>query len=224
MKKILLCVIFIGITYSQSTGMFANPGESLIGIEGQYDSEDIEGGSATTTSVGGSYVLNGNLEIVVSYDMGEFKNDDNSDFDFNVDGLSYGGYYHMKENETYPLNVKIGGFYGDAKASADWLDDAGAEIKSNATAFDGGVYKNIYQKDSMTIMGFFNFHSIATEVTTEIEENAYYYASSNTETDDYNSTRIGLAIRNGNLFIEPSIGRNDDESSFNVSFGYLLPQ
>ena len=211
MKKILLCVIFIGITYSQSTGMFANPGESLIGIEGQYDSEDIEGGSAITTSVGGSYVLNGNLEIGVSYDMGEFKNDDNSDFDFNVDGLSYGGYYHMKENETFPLSIKIGGFYGDAKASADWLDDAGAEIKSNATAFGGGVYKNIYQKDSMTIMGFFNFHSIVTEVTTEIEENAYYYASSNTETDDYNSTRIGLAIRNGNLFIEPSIGRNDDE-------------
>ena len=224
MKKILLCVIFIGITYSQSTGMFANPGESLIGIEGQYDSEDIEGGSSTTTSVGGSYVLNGNLEIGVSYDMGEFKNDDNSDFDFNVDGLTYGGYYHMKENETLPLSVKIGGFYGDAKASADWLDDAGAEIKSNATAFGGGVYKNIYQKDSMTIKGFFNFHSIVTEVTTEIEESAYFYASSNTETDDYNSTRIGLAIRNGNLFIEPSIGRNDDESSFDVTFGFLLPQ
>ena len=224
MKKILVSFILIGITYSQSTGMFANAGESLIGIEGQYDSEDIEGGSATTISVGGSYVLNGNLEIGVFYNMGDFKNDDNSDLDFNVDGLTFGGYYHIKENETLPLSVKIGGFYGDAKASADWLDDAGAEIKSNATAFGGGVYKNIYQKDSMTIMGFFNFHSIATEVTTEIEENAYYYASSNTETDDYNSTRIGLAIRNGNLFIEPSIGRSDDESSFNVSFGFLLPQ
>ena len=146
MKKILVSFILIGITYSQSTGMFANAGESLIGIEGQYDSEDIEGGSATTTSAGGSYMLNGNLEIGVFYNMGDFKNDDNSDFDFNVDGLTFGGYYHIKENETLPLSVKIGGFYGDAKASADWLDDAGAEIKSNATAFGGGVYKNIYEK------------------------------------------------------------------------------
>lgn len=224
MKKVLVSFLLIGITYSQSTGMFANVGESLIGIEGQYDSEDVEGGSATTTSVGGAYMLNGNLEIGVFYNMGDFKNDDNSDLDFNVDGLTYGGYYHMKENETLPLSVKIGGFYGDAQASADWLDDAGAEIKTNATAFGGGVYKNIYEKDSMIIKGFFNFHSVATEVTTEIEENAYYYAYSNTETDDYNSTRIGLAIRNGNVFIEPSIGRSNDESSFNVSFGFLLPQ
>ena len=224
MKTVFMCVTLIGLAYSQSAGMFANPGESLIGIEGQYDSEDIDGGSATTTSIGGSYVLNGNLEIGVFYNMGEFKNDDNSDLDFNVDGLNFGGYYHMKENEKLPLSVKIGGFYGDAKASADWLDDAGAEIKSNATAFGGGVYKNIYEKDSMIIKGFFNFHSVATEVTTEIEENADYYAYSDTETDDYTSTSIGLAIRNGNLFIEPSIGRNDDESSFNVSFGFLLPQ
>ena len=224
MKKVLVSFLLIGITYSQSTGMFANVGESLIGIEGQYDSEDVEGGSATTTSVGGAYMLNGNLEIGVFYNMGDFKNDDNSDLDFNVDGLTYGGYYHMKENETLPLSVKIGGFYGDAQASADWLDDAGAEIKTNATAFGGGVYKNIYEKDLMIIKGFFNFHSVATEVTTEIEENAYYYAYSDTETDDYNSTRIGLAIRNGNVFIEPSIGRSNDESSFNVSFGFLLPQ
>ena len=149
MKTVFMCVTLIGLAYSQSAGMFANPGESLIGIEGQYDSEDIDGGSATTTSIGGSYVLNGNLEIGASYDMGEVKNDDDSDFDFDVGGSTFGGYYHMKEKETLPLSIKIGGFYGNAKASADWLDDAGAEIKSNATAFGGGVYKNIYQKDFM---------------------------------------------------------------------------
>ena len=224
MKTVFMCVTLIGLAYSQSAGMFANPGESLIGIEGQYDSEDIEGGSATTTSVGGSYVLNGNLEIGVFYNMGEVKNDDDSDFDFDVVGSTFGGYYHMKEKETLPLSIKIGGFYGNAKASADWLDDAGAEIESTASAFGGGVYKNIYQKDAMTIIGFFNFHAIATETTTKIEENADYYAFSDTDTDEYNSTRIGLAIRNGNLFVKPSIGRNDDESSFDVTFGFLLPQ
>jgi hypothetical protein len=224
MKTVFMCVTLIGLAYSQSAGMFANSGESLIGIEGQYDSEDIDGGSATTISIGGSYVLNGNLEIGASYDMGEVKNDDDSDFDFDVGGSTFGGYYHMKENETFPLSIKIGGFYGNAKASADWLDDAGVEIESTASAFGGGVYKNIYQKDAMTIKGFFNFHSIATETTTKIEESADYYAFSDTETDEYNSIRIGLAIRNGNLFVKPSIGRNDDDSSFDVTFGFLLPQ
>ena len=223
-RFILSYLILMSLIHAQSAGMFANKGESIIGIEGQYDSEDIEGGSATTTSIGGSYVLNGNLEIGASYDMGEVKNDDDSDFDFDVGGSTFGGYYHMKEKETFPLSIKIGGFYGNAKASADWLDDAGAEIESTASAFGGGVYKNIYQKDAMSIIGFFNFHSVTTETILDIEENNYYYAFSETTKDEYNSTQIGLAIRNGDLFIKPSISRNDDESSFVVTIGYLLPQ
>jgi len=224
MKNIILCFALVGIVFSQSAGMFTNTGESVIGIEGRYESEDIEGGSLTTTSIGGSYVLNGNLEIGVSYDMGKAENDDNSDFDFDIDGLSYGGYYHIKETETLPLNIKIGGWYGSAEASADWLDDAGMTSEATGSGFGGGVYKNIYQKDAMSIIGFFNFHSVTTETTTEIEESYYYYAYSANTKDEYNSTSFGLAIRNGDLFIKPSISRNDDESSFDVTFGYLLPQ
>ena len=223
-RFILSYLILMSLIHAQSTGMFANKGESIIGIEGLYDSEDIGGGSLTTIAVGGTYVLNGNLEIGVSYDMGEVKNDDDSDFDFDVGGSTFGGYYHMKEKETLPLSIKIGGFYGNAKASADWLDDAGATIESTGSGFGGGVYKNIYQKDAMSIIGFFNFHSVSFETILEIEENNYYYAYSETTKDEYNSTSIGLAIRNGNLFIKPSISRNDDESSFDVTFGFLLPQ
>lgn len=223
MKKIIIFFTTIGLAYSQSIGMLANPGESIFGIEGQYYSEDVEGGSVSVTSLGGSYILNGNLEFGVFYDMGEFKSD-NSDLDYNVDGLTYGAYYHMKENATLPLSLKIGAFYRDAIADADWLDDAGAEISTEATSFGGGVYKNIYEKDLLTIKGFFNLHLVSSEIITEIEENDYYYAYYDSETDDYNSTRIGLAIRNGNIFIEPSIGRIDGESSFYINFGLLLTQ
>ena len=197
--------------------MFANSGESLISIEGQYDSEDFDGGSLTTTSVGGVYVLNGNLEIVINYDMAKATYDDNNSSDMNIDGLTFGGYYHIKENETQPLSIKVGGWYGNATASADWLDDAGVELKSNASGFGGGVYKNIYQKDAMTIIGFFDFHSITSEVN--ISGNL-----SSTEDDKFTGTSFGLAVRNGNLFVKPSIGRVDGESEFNVSFGLLLPQ
>ena len=171
----------------------------------------------TTTSVCGVYVLNGNLEIGISYNMSKAKNDTDSDLDFNIDGLSFGGYYHMKDNETLPMNIKVGGYYGNAKVSADWFDDAGLELKSNASAFGGGVYKNIYQKDAMTIMGFFNFHSVTTEVT---------FSGSLSETDDneFTSTSFGLAVRSGNLFVTPSISKVDGESEFNIRFGFLLPQ
>ena len=218
MKNIFCCFTLVGLVWSQSAGMFANSGESLISIEGQYDSEDFDGGSLTTTSVGGVYVLNGNLEIVVNYDMGKATYDNNNPPDVDVDRLSFGGYYHMKENETLPFSVKIGGWYGTAQASADWLDDAGLEIETNASGIGGGVYKTIYQKDAMTIMGFFNFQSITTEATIS---DSY---DSIKEDDEYNSTSFGLAVRNGNLFIKPSIGRVDGESKFNITFGFLLPQ
>ena len=100
MKNIFYCFTLVGLVWSQSAGMFANSGESLISIEGQYDSEDFDGGSLTTTSVGGVYVLNGNLEIGVNYDMGKATYDNNNPPDVDVDRLSSGGYYHMKENET----------------------------------------------------------------------------------------------------------------------------
>jgi len=219
MKIVFMCVTLIGLAYSQSAGMFANPGESLIGIEGQYDSEDGDGSTVSTTSIGGSYVLNGNLEVAVLYDMTKVADDVDSDFDFDVDGLTYGGYYHLKASESLPVNVKVGGYYGEAKASADWLDELEWELESNGTAMGGGVYKNIYQKDAMNIIGHFNFHSITTEAT--ISDS---YGDSETTDDDFNSTSFGLAVRSGNLFVSPSIGRVDGESSFNVSFGYLLPQ
>ena len=96
MKHIFFCFTLVGLVWSQSAGMFANAGESLISIEGQYDSEDFNGGSMTTTSVGGFYVLNGNLEIGVNYDMGK-ETYDNNNPPSHIDGLTFGGYYHMKD-------------------------------------------------------------------------------------------------------------------------------
>ena len=40
-RFILSYLILMSLIHAQSTGMFANKGESIIGIEGQYDSEDI---------------------------------------------------------------------------------------------------------------------------------------------------------------------------------------
>ena len=50
------------------------------------------------------------------------------------------------------------------------------------------------------------------------------YGNEDITKDDYGSTSFGLSIRNGNFFVTPSISRNDDDSSFGVSIGLLIPQ
>ena len=63
MRNVISMTFMLGMVFSQSAGYFANSGETIIGIEGQYDSESDANSSSTTTTLGGSYVLNGNLEV-----------------------------------------------------------------------------------------------------------------------------------------------------------------
>ena len=219
MKNIILMTLMLGIAFSQSAGYFANAGESMASIEGSYDSESDANSSENTTTVGGSYVLDGNLEIAGFYTMANVDDETESDLDFDISGLTFGGYYHLLSNDNLPVNIKLGGFYGDAVASADWLDDLEWELKSKVTGFGGGVYKNISQNDAMTIVGFFEFHSVTSEA--ELSDSA---GNEDVTKDDYGSTAFGLSIKNGNFFVTPSIVRNDDNSSFGISVGLLFPQ
>jgi len=219
MRYILLIISFINLSWTQvGAGMFSSKNESIIGIEGTYDNEEISGGSMSSIAISGSYVLNGNLEFIIGYVMGETKNDDDSSLDFDTDGFLFGGNYHIKENEQLPFNIKLGGFYGDAKMSADWLDDLDVSIKTNASGLGAGIYKNVYQEGNTTIIGFFDFLSVTSETKISV--------GNAVETDKYdvNQTNFGLAIRNRNIFISPSITRGDGESDFSITFGLLLPQ
>ena len=219
MRNVISMSFMLGMVFSQSAGYFANSGETIIGIEGQYDSESDANSSSTTTTLGGSYVLNGNLEVAGFYTMANVDDETEFDLDYDISGLTFGGYYHLLSNENLPVNIKLGGFYGDHSASADWLDDAGFELKSKATSIGGGVYRNISQNDAMTIVGFFEFQSVTSEAVVSDS-----YGNEDITKDDYGSTSFGLSIRNGNFFVTPSISRNDDDSSFGVSIGSLIPQ
>ena len=77
MKKILLfnvCSIIM-ITSLFSQAMFVDEGNAY-GVSGYYKSDEIEGGKTTTTAGMFSYLLNGNLELQVKYDMGSIKSDE----------------------------------------------------------------------------------------------------------------------------------------------------
>ena len=221
MKRILIMssAIFLSFIWTQSAGMLAKPGENLIAIEGLYEKEDIEGGSITTTAIIAEYVLNGNIEFGIQYMMGEAQNDEDSSYDFDISGLTLGGYYHFLKNPNLPFNIKFGGTYGSAEANADWIDDAGVEINAVSTSFGGGIYKEIYTQGVTNITGFFNFNSITAETTLKMEGH-----EDETEKDDFNSTALGIVVRSNNFFVTPKIGRTDGESDFSVTFGILFQQ
>ena len=219
MKTVILMIFILSTAFSQSAGYFTNSGESMASIEGNYDSESNANSSLRTTTLGGSYVLNGNLEVAGFYTMQTVDDETETELDYDVSGLTFGGYYHMLSTESLPVNIKVGGFYGDASASADWLDDLDWELKSKATGIGGGVYRNISQNDAMTIVGFFEFHSVTSEA--ELSDS---FGNEEVTDDTYNSISFGLSIRNGNFFATPSITRNDDDSVFGISLGLLFPQ
>jgi hypothetical protein len=219
-KQTIIYFFFIGtILNGQTTGMFGKVGESLIGIEGQYDSESDAGSTISTINIGGSYVLDGNIEVAMDYGMSKVKYDNDSSMDLDFNGLSFGGYYHIKSNESIPVNIRVGGAYSEAKASADWLDDANVDLESKATSFGGGLYKSVYEKDATIVMAHINLSSVASEATLSDMN-----GNSDKTKDDYFYTSVGIALRSNNVFISPSIARVDGESSFQISFGLLLPQ
>mgnify|MGYP003986892843 FL=1 len=159
-SKYLIIFMILSISsnlFSQTAGLFGKKDESLISLDGSYDSEKIEGGKQNTTSFGASYLINGNLEFGANYQMSKVKSDDDSSMDFDINGFSFGGYYHIKESPTLPFNIKIGGGDGTAKASGGMIDLLGVSLEATATTFGGGVYKEI----SPNLIGFLDFGSIS---------------------------------------------------------------
>ena len=198
--------------------MLAKPGEKLISIRGEYDNEDIEGGSVSTTALGVDYILDGNIEFNLAYIMANAKNDADNTYDFKMNGFGFGGFYHIKENDKMPVNFKIGGTYATNEAKADWLDDLGVSITAEATGFGGGIYKEVYTQESYNLTAFANYVSVSVESTAS--------AAGESTTTDESSTGItfGVIIRSNNFFATPYIGRVEDNSDTEIQFGILLSQ
>ena len=210
----LLTLSLMGSLFSQTAGLFGEKGESLISIEGSYDSENIDGGKQNTTAIGSSYLINGNFEIAAFYQMSKLKSDDDSSLDYDINGFSFGGFYHVKESPTLPFNVKFGGSYGTAKASGGFIDALNISLEAKATTFGGGIYKEI----SPDLVGFFNFSAASS--TSTISGSGV----SESDKQSFSIIAAGIAFRSGNFFIKPMIGQTDGESSFDVTVGFLLPQ
>jgi hypothetical protein len=156
MYKLIILIVVVSSITAQNIGMYENNGNPISGLYFNYDEEEESDALLENTSFGFSYVLNNNLELFTEYELVESKNKTDSDMNFEVDGLSFGGYYHIRENDEMPFNVKFGGMYGEAEASAKWLKELDTSISSNASGLGGGVYKKAFQSEGSVIYTFFN--------------------------------------------------------------------
>ena len=218
LNLIIFSAIFLSFIWTQNAGMLAKPGEKLISIRGEFNNEDIEGGSISATSIGADYILDGNIEFNLVYTMADAKNDADNTYDFRMNGFGFGGFYHIKENDKMPVNFKLGATYATTEAKADWLDDLGMTISAKATGVGGGIYKEVYTQESYNLTAFANYVSISVESTAKA-------AGESATTDEFSTAILfGVIIRSNNFFVTPYIGRVEDDSETGIQFGILLPQ
>ena len=216
MFKLIILVLVVSASKAQNIGMYENNGNPISGLYFNYDEEKENDALLEKTSFGFSYVFNNKLELFTEYELIESKNKTDSNLDFDVDGLSFGGYYHIRESNKMPFNVKLGGMYGEAEASAKWLKELDTSISSNASGLGGGVYKKAFQSESSVIYTFFNILFVSNTTKT-----AGYINSE--ESNKYRSSSLGIGYRTGNLIFTPSINNKDGDSSLSFNFGILIP-
>tara|TARA_A100001015_G_C14908045_1_gene679214 strand:- start:369 stop:1019 length:651 start_codon:yes stop_codon:yes gene_type:complete len=216
MNKLILIAILIDISIAQNIGMYENDGKPFSGLYFNYDEEEEADATLENFSMGFSYVLDTNLELFTKYELIESKDKTDATLDFDIDGLSFGGYYHIKENNEIPFNLKFGGIYGEAEASANWLKELSSSISSSASGFGGGIYKKAFQSNNSTIYTFYNILFIS-----NITKTSGYVNSE--ESSKYRSSSFGIGFRSGNLIFTPSVQNNDGNSSLSLNFGILFP-
>ena len=222
MKKIKMLLIFsMIITTVWSQAMYVEEGKNAYSFAGIYEAEDVEGGKNTSTGAIFWYTLNGNIDFAIEYDIVSFKDETNTlpNFDSKASGLTFGGYYNVK-NPTMPFNMRFGGSYGTATFDADWLDALEWELSANTSSFEGGIYKSVYDTETLSIIPFVNFSSITAEATVKDS-----YGDSESEDDDFTAFGFGAGFKfNNNLYVQPTISQVDGESNFRIIFGIVFPQ
>ena len=216
---VLLIIFSMNFIWTQGAGMIASSGKSYIFIEGSNQNEDMEFGSINGTTLGGGYIFNNNIEFALFYMMQEIES--NLTLDYNLDGYWAGLYYHdklWKERNNFPINFRFGIFYNEAEAQARWLTNLGTKISAQLTGFGGSIYSNSYSFSLISLVGFFDLHSISSKSIIT------YGANSSSEKTNMTSTTIGLIINYENFYISPIMGKIDDTDEVQIVLGMLLPQ
>jgi len=220
MRNLIFCLFIFCFAYSQvpnkySSGIFSKENESLIAIEFLPHQEDDGDGEMTVYSIGSSFIWNGQFEFGTSFNIA--RGNFNSETDFTLEGFSFGGYYHFKENAFRPYSIKLGGYFGHLRLGDPiFIGSFNIDMDFKYNCLGGGIYKTFYNKNSITIVGLLNYH--ITNLESQVSYTSSFYTTDNQKG---NISDFGFAIRKGKVNI---ILTMNSESKINFSLGLLLPK
>ena len=219
MKKLLL-LSFLNFSLFGYIGIHMDNDDVGYGIAGSYESEDYAGGDTETTiSIAGNYFMKENIEFVFSIANSNYSDKMyNGDYDASIGRYSVGGFYHLRD-KTMPFNIRFGGEFSEFSMDADYLDELGYKLEGNASSFGGMCYKEITQNESFKMTGFIGYDLRSFQSTLSDS-----YNNTIEESDDSNLLTFGVGLLfSSNLLIQPRISKSDDDdSSFDVTFGYII--
>ena len=213
---VMSSLIMITSVYTQA--MYVDDLNNYMIATGRYETDDESGGTSTTILIGGSYIFQGNFEVGVEYLFGSFKDDIDSDSDYNMSGAAFDMGYHIK-NPSYPVNIAFEGAYMTMSMDADFLDELEWELTGNGTGTSVEFYKTVVKTEAYELIPFIGFTS--SKYSMKIEDS---YGDTLEEDDESTSLRFGLGIKLNNIFVQPTVSQSDGVSDFGVSFGMILSQ
>jgi len=217
------------IEYDPTSFTASSSSTSSLGV--QYMNENRSGidfNTYTITELDAyvSFLLENTIEIGVAYHTAntEYENSNFSDSNMEGKGYSLGSAFYIRPSDRIGIRLSVGyyvlsydGNYFDAYADICGYDCL--DISQTGTSFSYGGFAKVYNSKKLSIIPFFNYYMTNTEVEESIGNQSV------TITDDWGTLSYGIGIRMGNIAIEPTVFRNEDEEQvYSINFKMIINQ
>ena len=202
----------ISKTYNVSSASIANEkGNEFFSIQGGYDYNTYHLETLDlpkSTEVSFWYYLPNNIELGLQFDRSMLYDAETMKKLYNVTSGIFSIYYHFK-NTTLPIDVKIGGMYGELDVEGDGLVDI-SDYKEKTTGYGLSIYKKIILDVNGTkfldLTPFIDFH-ILFNTNNTTTSNEILFKSNNT----YLKNMYGLVVNLKKVQFTPYISYNDGD-------------
>ena len=197
----------IAKTYNISFASITNNDRNeIFSIQSGYDYNRFHSKSLDypkSTEVSFWYYLPQDIELGLQYDKSMLYNSDTGRKLYHVRTGIFSIYYHFKNNKL-PVNLKIGGFYGELDVEGDGLLDI-SEFKEKSTAYGLSIYKKMLNTKYLDISPYIDFHIIYNTNHTIIDENL------DVSTNRYIKSSSGIVLSLKRLQFTPYISCNNGD-------------
>lgn len=221
MKKIFLTLIIFGsistITFAQSS--YLEKGQNGFGISGGFSTnENLSGFSGEV-----GYSFSGIFDLGVS--LSRFGFDQQLlGTDLSATVISpFVSFLPIKQDDSTPVSFGITGSYQKQLFSNDLLSDNDIDMTGDYYSIGASLFTNIEVSNTMKIQPKAGVNYITGK--TKIEDSI----GSETESDNSTVFNLGLSLifetsPSNSFVVTPSLGIQEEVTSFGLSLSFILPQ